>query len=256
MNFGKNLSLSLLLVILTLFCFFSTSLAAENKNNLANLFEQANRNYSEGSYTKAIEMYEALMASYGVSAPILYNLGNSYAQTSQPGRAVLSYLRALRLAPSNSDIKGNLQLIRKEHGLFQPEKTMTQQITHMLEIDQWCLATATALVLLTLLHLISFFYKLSTKWQSGLSILLVTCFLIFCFCGYNRYLDYHDGVVINTDVHLRISPFQSASSAGKLQEGRVVKPIQSHGDYSLVKDGSGRSGWLHKQDFELIVKRF
>ncbi len=245
---------SLALIVLLLISFSSMALAETNSPNL--LFEQANRDYSQGNFAKATSQYEKILQNHGLSAPTLYNLGNSYAQNSQPGKAVLSYLRALRLSPSDSDIKGNLQLIRKEQGLFQPERTLAQKFTHLLEMDQWCLMAGIAFGLLTLFHLFSYFKavnKKSTLLVSTLLFFIVLCTVISLF---TRYRDYHDGVITTSDVHLRISPFEAASSTGNLREGQVVKPVRTHDEYSLVEDRGGQSGWLHHDDFELIVKKF
>lgn len=255
MNGRHKMSLYQLLIILVLVsCPFSAT-ATTAGSSPATLFEQANRDYSQGNYAKAASLYEEIATTHGLSAHLLYNLGNSYSRNSQPGLAVLSYLQALRITPGDSDIKGNLQLLRKEQGLFQPDQTRSQQFTHLLEMDQWCLAAGIAFGLLTLLHLLSFFVQIGYKTKLYLSTLLVLIILIFSFSIYNRYQDYHDGVVTAGDVHLRISPFQAASSIGNLMEGRVIRPVRRHGDYYLVEDGSGRSGWLHQGDFETISER-
>lgn len=219
----------------------------------AALFEQANNDYSRGNFAEAARQYEQFIETYGFSAPSLYNLGNSYVQTSRPGKAVLAYLRALRLSPNNPDIKGNLQLIRKETGLFQGEKTVPQQIAFLLEMDQWSLLAGCAFGALTLLHLFAFFLPVGRKWLSGLSALFILATLFSVTCSWARYQDYYDGVVTRSDVNLLISPFEAAKSAGRLQEGLVVRPVKPHGDYVLVEEENGRSGWLHKGDFELIV---
>jgi len=254
MNCGRKLFFGQLLALLALLSAPLPSVAsAMNGGSPGALFEQANKVYSQANYAKAAVLYEEILTSHGLSAPIFYNLGNSYAQSSQPGKAILSYLRALRLSPNNSDIKGNLQLLRKEQGLFLPDKTMIQRVAHLLEMDQWCLTAAISLGLLTILHSLSFFIPVSKRAQLGLSSLLITTTLIFCFFTHQRYLDYHDGVISTEGVHLRISPFEASSFTGKLQEGLVIRPIKSHGEYYLVEDRSGRSGWLHKDDFQLIV---
>ncbi|HDK43504.1 MAG TPA: hypothetical protein ENG91_02995 [Desulfobacteraceae bacterium] len=49
-----------------------------------------------------------------------------------------------------------------------------------------------------------------------------------------------------------ISPFTSAGSSGTIREGRLVRPVKSHGNFLLVADENGRSGWLNKAALELI----
>ncbi len=237
-----------------LFLFLSPYQVLAEAKDPALIFEQATEQYIQGNFSEAVRLYEELSTT-GLSFQLLYNLGNSYAQDSRPGMAILSYIRALRLSPSDSDTLGNLQLIRKEHGLFQPERSFLQQIVHLLEMNQWCLAAGIIFVLFSLFHLGCFFFPPLQKARTWVSILLGCAILLGCFSCYYRYLDFHDGVVTAKDSHLRISPFVAASSVGALQEGRVIRPMKTHGEFTLVKDSTGRTGWLHRDQFALIVEK-
>jgi len=246
----------LLLLLLLPVILLPGSLRAEPSRTTtdpAPLFEQANQAYSRGDHLRAIELYETLRADHGVSAALFYNLGNSYARNNQPGRAILNYLRAKRLAPGNPDIRGNLQLVRKNRGLFQAEQPWHRRLSSLLTMNQWLLATAAALVLLTLLHILPFVIKVGRRSMITLSVMLLLSLLTAGTLAVSRGHEYTDGVVVAADAQLLISPFADASPRGKLQEGRVVHPIRRHGDFFLVTDHSGRSGWLHQDTFELIV---
>ena len=107
-----------------------------------NRFKKATIAYNDGEYQLAIEGFESL-ARDGLSSALLYNLANSYAQNGQTGMAILNYERAARLAPGDSDIRGNLELLRKERTLFQEEQTVSQRFIRLLGLDLWTiLATA------------------------------------------------------------------------------------------------------------------
>ena len=108
--------------------------------------DRCNSLYHDTSYEQAITCYQAL-SSEGISAEILYNIGNSYAQLDQTGRAVLHYLRALCLAPDDSDISGNLSLIRKEKGLFPKDPSLSEQLFGLFSVTQWSLLCLSALVI-------------------------------------------------------------------------------------------------------------
>lgn len=76
-------------------------------------FARAARAYAEQRYAEAIAEYEGL-AKDGVRHPALYyNLGNAYFRAGQVGRAILSYERALRLAPDFDDARFNLDVARE-----------------------------------------------------------------------------------------------------------------------------------------------
>ncbi|MCI5132521.1 MAG: hypothetical protein D3904_13660, partial [Candidatus Electrothrix sp. EH2] len=113
----KRLLLPVLLCLLA----FSWARAGEqddqNKKATVALFEQANILYTQGELQQAIKQYLSIIDKYGVSAPLLYNLANTYAAAGQVGPAILNYERARHLAPGDADIQGNLAQIRKDAGL-------------------------------------------------------------------------------------------------------------------------------------------
>ena len=215
-------------------------------------FQDATSAYSRGEYQLAIEGFETL-AREGMSSSLLYNLGNSYAQSGQSGRAILNYERALRLAPGDSDIRGNLDLVRKEKGLFQEEQSFGQRFVSLLVLNQWIAISITALVLFAGILLLPFSLGLkrsSRYWIAGFCLLASMASGLGAF---GQYQHWHDGVVVTDDARLRVSPFESAASVGLIQEGRLVSSGKTHNNYFLVTDETGRSGWLIADAFKLIA---
>ncbi len=102
-----------------LLCFLLTFVAlssihantAERSGDPAKDFERANALYEEERYAEALTMYEQLMGAGVVSAQVLANAGNAAYKANDTGRAVLYYLRALRLDPRNDMARQNLALI-------------------------------------------------------------------------------------------------------------------------------------------------
>lgn len=238
---------------LILFCFGQSVAASENRNSLA-VFQEASSAYSSGDYRSAIDKFESLQ-KIGLSAPLLYNLANSYAQNGQIGKAILNYERALRLAPGDSDIRGNLALLREKQGLFQEEKSFTQKFTSVLSLNQWiALATCAFVVFaVVLLFSVSFGLRRTSRYTAAACCLLITVMAVFG--AFGRYQHWHDGVVVVPDARLRVSPFEAAASIGTIQEGRVLHMGKSktHGNFFLVEDETGRSGWLASDSFEIIA---
>lgn len=64
--------------------------------------------YNAGNYPEAIEIYNDVAKEYGVSAPLLFNLGNAYLNQDDYGNAMLCYQKAKKLDPSNKLINSNL----------------------------------------------------------------------------------------------------------------------------------------------------
>lgn len=208
------------------------------------LFQEANTAYSRGDYAQAIEQYRQIITTSGYSPSVLYNLANSYALLGQPGQAVLNYERALRLAPSDADISGNLHLVKKENGLFPRESSRTERFLQLLNLNQWTALLLFSLVLLTLFQAAAMKYRFSRQLYIGLT---TSCCLLLCLAITGtlfRYHSFNPSVVISPDAKLLISPFASSASIGALQEGRLVYPQKRHGDFSYVTDETDRQGWI------------
>lgn len=102
MRLYKKLSVLLVPAILTV----------SGNINAAQGVSEADSLYLSGNYTGAIEKYNEVSEEYGVSAPLLYNLGNAYLQAGDYGNAMVSYERAKKLDPSNKRINTNLTYLR------------------------------------------------------------------------------------------------------------------------------------------------
>ena len=246
MIYYKSYCQTLSLLSLLLFLAIGSAQAADER------FAEASSAYSKGQYQLAIENFESL-AGDGLSSALLYNLANSYAQNGQTGMAILNYERAARLAPGDSDIQGNLELLRKEKTLFQEEQTVSQRFVGLLGLDRWTiLATAGFLLFAScLLFPVTPRLKTSTRRLVAATSLLLLIASVMGIVG--QYRHYHDAVVVVADAKLRISPFESAAASGSIQEGRLLTPVKTHNNFTLVKDETGRSGWLASDEFMFIA---
>ncbi len=73
---------------------------------------EANERYERGEYAEAAQQYEALIDCGYRDTAVYYNLGNTYLESGDLGRAILNYLRAEELSPRDPDIQANLNLAR------------------------------------------------------------------------------------------------------------------------------------------------
>lgn len=90
----------------SLVCCLSTSVRAQESPE--ELFAQANQAYDSALYIEAIQLYNQVLQNGQSSAALYYNLGNSYYEFGELGYAILNYLRAQRLDPTDQDIADNL----------------------------------------------------------------------------------------------------------------------------------------------------
>jgi len=217
------------------------------------LLQRGNEAYSRGNYEKAIEDYKQLTDQSGFSAPVLYNLANSYALAGKTGLAVLNYERALRLAPGDSDISGNLDLLRKERGLFAGDATLAERIFQLLHPNQWALLILLALVLFTLFRLTALKVRFSGKAHGTVAALCLLVLVLGAAGTFYRQRHFNPAVVDVPDSRLLVSPFPSAASVGAIQEGRLVYPDKEYGDFVHVTDETKRKGWIPRKSIIHVV---
>lgn len=223
------------------------------EDGVEQIFNEAGSAYSNGDYKKAIELYEKITEVYGFSPSVLYNLANSYAASDRIGKAVLNYERATRLAPGNSDIINNLQVVKTREGLFDHEKSMQDRFISMLSMNQWSLLGILALAIsagVMLLRLKKPVSRITIITLNSLCVLLV---LVSAYSVYTNYRVWAGYIVITPESRLIISPFTGAASVGDIKAGRKVYILEKHGEFNYVQDEGGRKGWLPENVIEPII---
>lgn len=89
--------------------FLSTSVGLS-----AGLLEEADSAYNAGRYPEAVEKYNKIVESQGVSPQLLFNLGNAYSKGGDYGHALMAYKRALLLDPSDASAISNVKYINSK----------------------------------------------------------------------------------------------------------------------------------------------
>jgi hypothetical protein len=226
----------------------------------ADAFEQGNRAYAAGNYDEALSWYEKAEKEKGVSAALLYNLGNTYYHKKEIGKCILSYERALLLEPHNADIRANLNLTQKDYGLYDPPLSWWQTAAAVMSLSQWtwlASGTLTAFSLLLLLWSIVIAGSRRVAWQVRfLQVTAFCCAALFCTAVWGVAVGLHNAdraIVLRHDVRLLVSPFDTAAPSASLQEGRSVIVKNTHNNYVLIKDSAGNSGWVEKSALAPLV---
>ncbi len=220
--------------------------------------------YSDGDWAGAASAWSAIR-SLGVESPELYyNLGNACFKQDDIAHAILNYERALKLDPSYSDARFNLEFARE---LVQdkieavPEFFLEQwgrKACWLLPSDVWAvlflllLAATLGCVLLFLLGGRSGLRK--TGFICGI-VALVLSLLCLDFAFWQR-TDYRkaDGAVITRPVTtVQSSPGRdTAKDLFVLHEGTKVKLLDEVGSWRNIELADGRQGWLPSEDLEVI----
>lgn len=247
-NIAKSIVLLLMLLPL--------SLSAATK-------QEADKAYLSGEYQLAISLYEEVLKE-GSSAEVHYNLGNAYYRTENLKMAILNYERALLLAPSDVDIRHNLQVAQsKTIDKVTPKSEMFfitwyRSLTNLLTSNQWAWLAIISLamaIVLALLYLFANGIRLRKLGFFGGVVMLVLFLLGNLFAwqqGHNEAT--RDGAIIMTaTVKVKTTPSETAKDAFTLHEGTKVTIVDdSMKDWKQVTLSDGRSGWLPASDMEKI----
>lgn len=225
-----------------------------NAADTASLFQQAGEHYSAGDYQTAIAEYQEIITENGYSPQVLHNMANCYAAVGQNGQAVLNYLRALHLAPSDADTRGDLASLRKHIGLYEKERSLPMRIIQHYDMNQWLQLALLSYILLTILVLAGTFLK-KRGWKCPCAVLaaIAACIAILCLGGaWEQRTAWQSGVIVQEGTNLLVSPFDTAASAGTLKAGSIASDEKEHNGYLYVKDDRGHAGWIARDYFAKI----
>ena len=228
-------------------------MAQASTDQIASLYQQAGEAYSQGNFNQSVQIYQQLLSQNGSSVGLCYNLANSYAQLGQQGKAVLFYLRALVLDPSNAEIAANLQLLNKQAGLFPTEDQGIGRMLSFLTIDQWTYLQLLTLALLAILATCRYRGLMTTRLFAAATCVSLICTICAMTAISFQYKKWQGAIVIAPESRLLISPFSGAQAVSELPEGRRVFIDKPHADYFLVTDETGRKGWIPKNAVEKIL---
>ena len=247
----KETALAILFVLLCL----PFALAAENE------FQEANQEYARGQYQKALLLYNTVLHKEGISAPLLFNMGNAFYQSGDLGHAVLYYERALVLDPGNPDVEANLNYVRRESGLSLGPQPWWVRWTALLSINSWTRLMIISLALLGVLLLVRGLGRLQSPltpvsstaggkvlWSSLIVVFLISAAAVLL---QKRQLDRY--IVVENDAAIHISPFDGAESRGVLKSGTLFSASKSFNDFFFGTDQAGLSGWVLRKGLEPIV---
>ena len=249
-------SFSFLLLAFILCAFSFDNVTAQTKI-------QADELYSQEEYEQAIEIYEKL-AARGGSAEVYYNMGNAYYRLDSIARAILCYERALRLQPSDDDIRFNLQLARaKTTDKIMPEREMFfvtwyYSLVGLFSVDTWAyIALLTLAVSLALL--LAYFFAEDERVRR-LSFFMSLFLLAICLLGHlfawqqkKQLSDHRSAVVMYESVPVKNIPSPNGNDEFTIHSGTKVNITDdTMADWKQIALPDGRVGWVSPSAIEKI----
>ncbi len=211
-------------------------------------FETANQRFDEGKFGDAKDLYQRLIYLGEWSANIFYDLGNAEYRAGSPGRAALSYERALALDGVHAEARANLRWLREQTGARVPARRWWERAFPPFTEDWFALAAVLAGWAFVFSLVAALFGR--RPWGLGTLSVLVAAYSV---CGvWLRERDSTLAIVTAKDVSARVAPADRAAVSESLPPGSRVRVLSERGNWIYCALPGGGLGWIGDGQIEKI----
>ena len=249
------------IIIYTTLLLVTLSVSASSVS--AERWEAGNKAYIEGNYEQAIEEYKAILDGGEYSMKLYYNLANAYFKTGAIGKSILYYNKALRIAPSQEDVRHNLAIAEaqtKDRISVIPEFFLNRwlrTLRNSMSCTAWSIASLVSFALLLVFALL-FLLASRIRWRKagfygalcGFLLFLVTT--SFAVSSRNDMLQHDEAIVMGTAISVKSSPDRSATDLFVLHEGTKVSVLSEVDEWREITIADGKKGWVEDKNIEEI----
>lgn len=216
-------------------------------------FEAANKLFEQGKVADAAAAYEKLLTN-GPTAALHFNLGNARFKNGQPGRAVFHYHQALRFAPRDPDIRGNLQFTRRSLGVTREDPLFRHLLRTQYTVNEWSWMAGVGLgawfLMLALGEAVPT-KRANFAWLTktfGVTAIASVSLLIAALI--ERHSSREAVVVVESPV--RPGPLAESKVAFSLRDGTEISVLDAKDEWLQVRDASQRTGWVKRDGVWLL----
>lgn len=225
-------------------------------------YEAANQAFKAGDYDTAQTLYTEIVQNGMVSSELFYNLGNTYFRKGNVPASILFYERALRLDPTDEDIRYNLEIAR---GYITDKIEPIEEVFFVgawngfatkFSDDTWA-AIGIALLFVMAGLLTAFFVGKNRKVKQlgllgGLMVLIGAGVIFSLALRAESILNEPAAIVFAPSVKVKSEPGLKGADRFVIHEGLKVEVLGEEGDWTRIKLADGNSGWLQSASIERI----
>lgn len=241
-----------LIIALTLFSGLALA------QNIDEQMQQASTFYRNGEFDKAIKIYEELRSNGYEGTSLYFNLANSYYRIGKLGYAILNYERALKISPSDEDIKHNLAFASLSTvDRIQPLPTFFlfewwESMLASLSVNGWTNVSFFFYLILMILIVAYFFAKTIFQQKlilfSGLGTLILSLIAVsLLIVKINREETLIGGVVVEQSITVKTSPDPKSTDALVIHEGLKVNLEDHLDEWVKIRLADGKVGWVENR---------
>lgn len=213
------------------------------------------------SFRAAAEGFEALVADGVVNGRLLYNLGNTYLQLGDIGKAILNYRRAERLIGGDAQLRHNLNYART---LRRNRVDETGERAALHTVFFWHYETSLGARYAAAVggYVLFWILLLARGWVkvASLRLAIAACGVLWLAAGTSVAVDLvqsgsvKEGVTTSSDIVVRKGNGEGYDPqfAESLHEGVEFRVIDERGGWYKVQLPDGNSGWIRQSQAEII----
>lgn len=225
--------------------------------------QKASELYTQGDFQGAVDEYESILTSGQESATLYYNLGNSYFRLGQNTKAILSYERALKIDPTDDDIRHNLEFAKERtvDKIDVPEVMFLERwwggVRNLASSDTWAYASIGIFALFIAALLGYIFAKSLGLKKASFSVAVVALFFsvvsLTLAAQQNKIqTDNSHAIILAQTVTIKSTPDASGTDLFILHEGTKVQIIEYVGSWAEITTEDGSKGWIDVNQIEVI----
>lgn len=216
---------------------------------------KGNTFYKDGSYEKAIDEYKQLVDEGYEGTSLFYNLGNCYYRIGKIGYAILYYEKALKISPSDEDVKHNLHFAQlstvdriqplPRFFLFEWWESLLASFSE----NGWAYIVFVVYLLLLLLIGLYFFSGSVVQQKiiffSGIAFVFILAICIsLLVVKINREETLKSGVIVEQAVTVKSAPEETSTDAFIVHEGLKVNLEDILDAWVKIRLADGKVGWI------------
>ncbi len=255
MRFNRNTSTFQIILALMFLLSLPLPVRAEASASNKQLFNQANRYYQQGDYSRAVTAYQQILNTGNESGNLYFNLGNAYYRLGQSGRAILYYEKARRLLPHDPDLLANLNFVwsKLTSGQTGSSRSFDSWLTQLLPLDTGLAVTSGAFFLLVGLVIVILLMpnreRSRSKWYrtGALSLATIVFGLSLTVTIATLNLQNRNIAIAVTDGAVRYEPSQNATVFYQLPPGSQVEILERKSGWLKVQRPDRKQGWIEAQ---------
>ena len=216
-------------------------------------FDQANTAFAQKDYGRAAGDYQAILAQHGFSAPVLFNLANTYYRDGKLGLAILNYERAQLLAPGDGDIAFNLHVARAKAGLADRPTVWFDRAAGFFSLNTLSWLAAAAMLLIAV-GMVARQFKQPNPFCWRVAMTACVCVLLAAMLAVGfRWSELQRAIVTAKNTPVYIAPVMVGQPLFTLGEGQAVALRKTYGAFDLLETSDGHRGWVNRANVSSLI---